>query len=173
MRKIATVVAVLFCLGLSHGARAGGGIPPSFNLGFALASIDVNVPGNQTTVTGTFTANVSAPANPDAMLTATFTNSDGFSSPGPIGPFNPTISPGVCTVSFKCTITGLDFTMTGIGFGPTTFMTTATLADGFGSVIHMASFQASTPEPGALALLSLGVVALGIVHRRVRRRKQG
>ena len=171
MRKIATVFTVLFCLGLSHSARAGGGIPPDFVLGFALQSIDVNVPGNQTTVTGTFTANVTAPST--AMLTATFTNSDGFSSPVPIGPFNPSISPGVCTVSFTCTITGLDFTMTGIGFTPTTFVTTATLADGFAPVVHMASFQASTPEPGALALLSLGLVALGLAHRKVRRRKQG
>src|SRR5215470_14476326 len=172
MRKLVTVVVALFFLGLSHGARAGGGIPPpSFNLGFALASIDINVPGNQTTVTGTFTANVTAPST--SMLTATFTNSDGFSNPDPIGPFNPSISPGVCTASFICTITGLDFTMTGIGFGPTTFVTTATLADGFAPVIHTASFQASTPEPGALALLSLGLVALGLAHRKVRSRKQG
>ena len=170
MRKLVTVVVALFCLGLSHGARAGGGIPPSFNLGFALASIDINVPGNQTTVTGTFTANVTAPST--AMLTATFTNSDGFVSPIGIGPFNPNISPGVCTVAFTCTITGLDFTMPGIGFGTTTFTTTATLADGFAPVIHMASFQASTPEPGALALLSLGLVVLGIAHRKVRGRKQ-
>lgn len=170
MMKFATVVAALFCLGLSHSVRAGGGVPPDFNLGFVLQSIDVNVPGNQTTVTGTFTANVTAPST--AVLTATFTNSDGFVSPTPIGPFNPTISPGVCTVSFTCTIPGLDFTMTGIGFGPTTFVTTATLADGFAPVVHTASFQASTPEPGALALLSLGLVAVGLAQRKVRHRKK-
>jgi hypothetical protein len=165
MTKLVPVVAVLLGLGLwGQNASAGG---TSLGLTFAPTGIFVDIPGNQTTVTSTLTATVMG-APGEATFTATFTNSDGFTNPGAIGPLNPTMSPGVCSppgASFTCMVMDLDFTKPGTTPGTFIFTANGLLTDGI-SIPQSASFQATVPEPGALALLSLGLVALGVVWRK-------
>ncbi len=172
MTKLIAVVALLLCLGLwDQNASAGVG-PPSLVLTFAPTDISVD---GQTTLTSTLTATV-INAPPGGTFNAVFT-SPGFTPPDPIGPFNPTMSPGVCSGPgslFLCSVMNLDFTTPGTPRGTFTFTTTGTV--NMGSTVltsQAASFDATVPEPGALALLSLGLVALGVVWRKSAGAKPG
>src|ERR1700745_4019116 len=172
MIKRVAFVAVLLCLAVwGETARAGA---VSLTVDFNLQSVNIDIFSNQTTVTSALTATINAPPGATFSVTS-FTNSDGFISPAPTGLLNPSMSPGVCTppgVTFTCTLMGLDFMRPGIApGGPFTFTANTVLQDGF-TVPVSASFQASIPEPGALALLSLGLVGLGIVWRKSGRKPQ-